>query len=86
VKKSSPKPVLPPCMLAHQLLNRLTVIIGNCDLVIERTPADSEWAKLLFVIRENARAMAEDLSRHQGELDNPLHTGQRGACAVHGIV
>ena len=63
-------------MFAHELLNRLTVIIGNCDLVIEKTPADSERAKLLLVIRENARSMAEDLTRHQRELDNLLHTGQ----------
>lgn len=55
-------------MLAHNLLNRISVIMGNCDLVNENTPVGSENAKLLSLIRENARWMATELTRYQCEL------------------
>lgn len=53
----------------HELLNRLSIIMGNCDLVSEKTPVDSENRKLLSLIRENAKVMAVELRRHQSELD-----------------
>lgn len=68
VKISSERQSLCACMLAHNLLNRISVIMGNCDLVNENTPAGSENAKLLSLIRENARWMATELSRYQSEL------------------
>ena len=71
-----PKPVLSSCVLVHELLNRLSVIMGNCDLVIEKTPAGSERAKLLSVIQENARIMALELSSRQCELLGTAQTGK----------
>jgi signal transduction histidine kinase len=75
VKNSHGGPDLTVGMLAHELLNRLSIIIGNCDLVSERTQADSESARLLSLIRESARSMAVDLSSHPCE-PTELHTAR----------
>jgi hypothetical protein len=61
-------------MLAHEMINRLSVIIGNCDLVGTKIPADSECAKRLSAIRESAHVMAAELSRHQCELNGLMRT------------
>lgn len=71
--ESNGRPVVPVCMLAHELLNRLTVIIGNCDLAIERA-AELAWIKHLYTIRETARCMVVELNRHQCELTVQLRT------------
>jgi len=73
MEKSDGKPV-PVCLLAHELMNRLFRIIGNCDLISPELPADSESAKRLLVIRENARSMAAEVNRHQCELQGLLRT------------
>lgn len=48
-------------LLAHDLLNQLGVIVGNCDLATERLPRDSEATKHLSNIRDAAQAMAVEL-------------------------
>ena len=73
MKKSDLRP-LPVCLLAHEMINRLSVIIGNCDLAESKLPADSEYSKRLFAIRENARTMVAELNRHQCELQGLLRT------------
>ncbi len=65
---------VPVCMLAHEMINRLSVIIGNCDLVGTKIPADSECSKRLAAIRESARIMAAELNRHQCELNGLMRT------------
>jgi hypothetical protein len=60
-------------MLAHDLLNRLSVIIGSCDLVTGKIQEGSELAARLSAIREAAQSMAAELkdaigrSEHQPE-------------------
>ena len=78
MKNLSGGSVLPPCRLAHELVDQLSVIIGNCDLAAERTTANSEGAKFLGLIRENARTMILTLSRHQCELDKLMCSAQAG--------
>jgi hypothetical protein len=73
VKKSDVTPV-PLCLLAHEMINRLSVIIGNCDLAESRIPADSECLKRLCAIRESARTMVVELNRHQCELQGLMRT------------
>jgi len=51
----------------HEMLNRMSIIIGNCDLLIEKTATESECARLLPVIWENARAVADKLIAYQFE-------------------
>lgn len=62
----------PSCMLAHHLIDQLAIIVGQCDLLEEHAAKDSECEKHLHAIRDVAKAMADDLSRHQCHLDNML--------------
>ena len=56
----------PICMLAHELLNSLSVIVGHCDLLGDPDgPEGTSSAKHLQVIRDTATAMAQKLSHRQ---------------------
>lgn len=59
----------PGCLLAHGLVNKLSVIVGLCDLLEEKASEDSECLKRLNVIRNIAKSMAEELNVHQCHLD-----------------
>lgn len=59
----------PTCILAHHLINKLTVIIGGCDLLREMDPRSRECAQRILLIRETAQAMADELREHQNHLD-----------------
>jgi hypothetical protein len=54
--------------LAHGLNNKLSVILGNCDLVLETIPAESPLLKRMTVIRETATSMAVELERFRNTL------------------
>ena len=54
----------PMCMMAHDLVNSLSVIVGNCDLL--RTSDQSEDANARLIrIRDTATVMADTLRKHQ---------------------
>ena len=59
----------PSCMLAHQLINRLSVIVGFCDLLAEEALEAPECLRRLRQMREIASSAAEELVRHQCRLD-----------------
>ena len=46
------------CALAHDVTNKLSVIIGQCDLLSSHPDLQPECAKRLAIIRETAQAMA----------------------------
>jgi nitrogen-specific signal transduction histidine kinase len=58
----------PLCMLAHDLVNKLSVIIGCCDLLNDSDRPDPEDAKHVQRIRDTAKSMAERLSHEQCHL------------------
>jgi hypothetical protein len=58
----------PSCMLAHQLINRLTVIVGFCDLLAEEALDAPECLRRLRQMREIASSAAEELIRHKCRL------------------
>ncbi len=58
----------PLCMLAHDLVNKLSVIVGCCDLLIDPGQRDPEGAKHIQRIRDTAKSMAERLSHEQCHL------------------
>ncbi len=62
----------PGCLMAHQLLNKLSVIIGNTELVHEQTQPDSECARRLLTIKKAAEEMTTELRKHQCELTSFL--------------
>lgn len=60
----------PSCILAHNLINKLTAIIGGCELLEEESEASSACVKRLQLIRDVAKSMADDLRQHQCYLDS----------------
>ena len=59
----------PSCNLAHGLVNKLSVIVGYCDLAKDDVPEDSKCRKHMEAIRSIAKNMAEELLRHQCDLE-----------------
>lgn len=57
------------CPLAHTLVNKLSVVVGNCDLLLEKMPEDSALLPRMKVIRDTARSMAADLTEFQLDLE-----------------
>ena len=56
------------CPLAHELINKLSVIVGNCDLLAENTPHDSPLLQRTLLIRDMAKAVAKDLGQLECDL------------------
>jgi hypothetical protein len=68
VDRESETPILPVCIVAHECRNRLSIIIGNCDLALEKVPEDSDIAKRLSVIRDAASAIAAEFDQTECSL------------------
>lgn len=58
----------PMCMLAHELVNNLAVIVGHCELLGDPDRPDAERTKHLKAIRDTSKGMAEKLHQHQCHL------------------
>jgi len=55
-------------MYAYHLINRLTVIVGHCELQMEDArPEDTRVLTRLALIRNIARSLAEELGNRQSE-------------------
>lgn len=67
MEESKRIPIFPICPLAHSLLGKLTVIVGHCDLLLEKESTDPECANRLRLVREAARSMGVELQDHQCE-------------------
>jgi hypothetical protein len=64
------------CLLAHNLNNRLAIILGECDLIAEHV-ADPECSARLVVIRTTVKAMAQEVRRHECPIAGRLPEAQR---------
>jgi len=63
---------VPGCMLAHDLINRLAVIVGYCDLLVEEDDSnDAKQQKRLNVMREIAVSTVEELRLHHCKFEIP---------------
>jgi hypothetical protein len=60
--------VVPVCPLAHSLLDRLTIIVGHCELLSATGSADSPSSKHVRIIQQAAQSMAAELKDYQCEL------------------
>jgi hypothetical protein len=58
--------LVPP--LTRDLVNKLAVIVGHCDLLREHLKAGSPSAKRVDAIQEIARGMANELNEYQCRL------------------
>jgi Na+/citrate or Na+/malate symporter len=56
-------------IVAHDLANKLAVIVGHCDLLREITEEGTDYAKRLALIRDTAEAAAKDLREHQQKIE-----------------
>ncbi len=59
----------PAFMVAHDLVNKLSAIVGHCDLLIEETEQGTEHARRLTLIRDTANTAAKELKEHQRQLE-----------------
>jgi hypothetical protein len=57
-------------MEAHNLVNKLSVIIGHCDLLAEMTKSDSEKARRVALIRSVAVECVKELEEHQRKAES----------------
>lgn len=64
----------PICMLAHELVNNLSVIVGRCELLSDLDQPDDERTRHLQAIRETAKSMADRLNHHQCHLASIART------------
>ncbi len=77
MQKSNGRLASPVClMLLHQVINQMSIIIGNCELVMEKSPADSDYIKRLELIGETAHRVVTAMKDHQCEVTNLLRTAE----------
>lgn len=58
----------PSCLLAHDLNNKLAIILGYCDQLIRESEPFSRTAARLGIISQEAHCMAKKLKEHQCKL------------------
>jgi hypothetical protein len=64
MEKSNRECYQPTCLFAHHLINKLSTIVGSCDLASEQTEPGTEYAKHLASIRYTAKEISGDLIVH----------------------
>jgi hypothetical protein len=55
----------PPSLAAHNLIDRLSALIGQTDLLMEKTPEDSAAMKHALAIRAIAKGLVDEAARFQ---------------------
>jgi len=56
-------------VVANTLLDKLSVIVGHCELMPEQAALDPEILKRLRLIQQVAQSMADDIHKYQGQID-----------------
>jgi hypothetical protein len=67
------------CPLAHELIDKLSIIIGYCDLLVEKVPEQSPLERQARMIQNTAKSMAADLAQFQCDLARIRGTQARKA-------
>ena len=70
------------CFFAHHLINKLSTIVGSCDLASPQMEPSNEPAKYLALIRDTAKDMARELVEHQCQLTGPSEWGSQIGNAI----
>jgi hypothetical protein len=52
------------CPLAHDLNNKIAIILTHCELVTFRVALDSKASRHLYVIRDAAKCIADMVRNH----------------------
>jgi hypothetical protein len=66
----------------RDLVNKLAVISGHCDLIRDRLKAGSQCAKRVGAIQEIARGMAKELNEYQCHLWESARSTEMQKCNV----
>jgi hypothetical protein len=76
----------PKCWLSHHFINKLSVIIGSCQLLQEQVDEsdhlDRECIHRLNVIMEIAKEMSKELKEHECQLDSATKLLTFGAAST----
>jgi len=59
----------PTCMLAHEMITKLSALIGQCDLLIGMTEPGSVIEKKTAQIHRIAALVVDELKEHQRKAD-----------------
>jgi len=81
MEQSSGSKYQPECPIAHDLINKLSVIVGYCDLMVKTIPEDSPLLKQIQAVQDIAEAMTADLVKFQCELIRLRAAGNKKAAA-----
>jgi hypothetical protein len=57
-----------PALFLHDLVNKLAVIVGHCDLVSDHLKEGSQCAKRVSAVQDIAREMAKELNEYHGQV------------------
>jgi len=57
-----------PALFVHDLVNKLAVILGHCDLVSDHLKEGSQCAKRVSAVQEIAREMAKELNEYHEQV------------------
>ena len=68
----------PACLLAHELVNKVSIIIGFCELLVS-DPTGPKSAERLETIHNTAKGMAERINAHQCRLAAAIRKNVSGA-------
>jgi light-regulated signal transduction histidine kinase (bacteriophytochrome) len=58
----------PGYLVAHNLVNKLSAIIGHCDLLSQNAAQGTECAQRLGMIHDLAKSAAKELTDHQKQI------------------
>lgn len=72
-KKKSREPAY---LVIHDLINKLSVIIGHCDLLSEIIQADTEQGRRIGLIRQLAKDAAKVLTEREKKLSEEIQKGR----------
>lgn len=57
-----------PALFVHDLVNKLAVIVGHCDLLSDHLKDGSQCAKRVSAVQDIAREMAKELNEYHEQV------------------
>jgi hypothetical protein len=61
-------------LVTHDLINKLSAIVGNCDLLLDTAQAGTEQARRLNLILDMANATAAELKKLHHQLTKQIRS------------
>jgi len=74
LEQSDWKSYQPVCMLAHDMLNKLSVIVGLCELVSAEAEPGTECAARLATIQDTAKSLAQEVIKSECQMSRVIRS------------